>query len=214
MAALAALVAAMLLLLFMPPHLIWLALVAAFYKAGNGVTTILRGTAIAELFGRERYAELNGALSAPAVIAKAVSPLALAALWSATGELRMVFAGACTRFRGSRRSADRDPCSATPCARHVRWDAYRGAVGQSVLTRSVGSRGGSRTIGKKSASIFAAARLRGANQNKITRIYYETVPNYPYYRGHRRRQRFCLLCVVQSCWWRRGHREACDVRPH
>jgi hypothetical protein len=61
--------------------------------AGNGVTTILRGTAIAEVFGRERYAELNGALSAPGVLAKAASPLALAALWSATGSPLMVFAG-------------------------------------------------------------------------------------------------------------------------
>jgi hypothetical protein len=54
---------------------------------------VLRGTAIAELFGRKRYAELNGALSAPAVLAKAASPLAFAALWSMTGEPKMVFVG-------------------------------------------------------------------------------------------------------------------------
>lgn len=91
--AMAALGGAMLLLLLAPPSLLWLALFAALYGVGNGVTTILRGTAIAELFGRARYAELNGALAAPAVIAKAAAPSALAALWHATGQPRAVFAG-------------------------------------------------------------------------------------------------------------------------
>ena len=85
--------AAMLILLLLPPRLVWLGLFAALYGAGNGVSTILRGTAIAELFGRERYPELNGALSAPAVFAKAAAPLALAGLWSATGQPKVVFVG-------------------------------------------------------------------------------------------------------------------------
>jgi MFS family permease len=87
------LAAAMLILLLLPPQLLWLGLFAAIYGASNGVTTILRGTAIAELFGRERYAELNGALSAPAVLAKAAAPLALAGLWSISGEPKVVFGG-------------------------------------------------------------------------------------------------------------------------
>jgi MFS family permease len=91
--AMVSLSAAMLILLLLPPHLVWLGLFAALYGAGNGVTTILRGTSIAELFGRERYPELNGALSVPAVFAKAAAPLALAGLWSATGEPNVVFAG-------------------------------------------------------------------------------------------------------------------------
>lgn len=90
--AMAGLIAALLILIFLPPRLIWLALFATLYGASNGVMTILRGTAIAEIFGRERYAELNGALSAPAVVAKAAAPLALAGLWSATDEPRVVFA--------------------------------------------------------------------------------------------------------------------------
>lgn len=91
--AMVSLSAAMLILLLLPPNLVSLALFATLYGAGNGVTTILRGTAIAELFGRERYPELNGALSAPAVFAKAAAPLALAGLWSATGAPKVVFAG-------------------------------------------------------------------------------------------------------------------------
>lgn len=91
--ALGALLGAVLLLLLAPPTFVGLGLFAVLYGLGNGVTTILRGTAIAELFGRERYAELNAALSAPAVIAKAAAPLVLAGLWTASGEPRIVFAG-------------------------------------------------------------------------------------------------------------------------
>jgi MFS family permease len=91
--AMAALLGAALILLVLPPKLPALAAFAVLFGAGNGVLTILRGTAIAELFGRERYPELNGALSAPAVLAKAASPLVLAWGWSAAGEVRVVFAG-------------------------------------------------------------------------------------------------------------------------
>jgi hypothetical protein len=44
--------------------------------------------------GARANAELNGALSAPVVMAKAAAPLALAGLWSATGQPRLVFAAA------------------------------------------------------------------------------------------------------------------------
>jgi MFS family permease len=91
--AMAALLGAATILLVMPPTLLWLAGFAVLFGVGNGVLTILRGTSIAELFGRERYPELNGALSAPAVLAKAASPLVLAGLWSAVGEVHVVFAG-------------------------------------------------------------------------------------------------------------------------
>lgn len=86
------LTAAILVLLLLPLQLLWLGAFAVLFGLSNGVLTILRGTAIAELFGRERYAELNGALSAPAVLAKAAAPLALAGLWSGSGEPKTVFA--------------------------------------------------------------------------------------------------------------------------
>ncbi len=91
--AMAALLGAAIILLVLPPTLPWLAAFALLFGVGNGVLTILRGTSIAELFGRERYPELNGALSAPAVLAKAASPLVLAWCWSAVGDVRVVFAG-------------------------------------------------------------------------------------------------------------------------
>ena len=39
-----------------------------------GISTILRGTAMPELFGRDHYAVLSNLLSAPAVAARAVAP--------------------------------------------------------------------------------------------------------------------------------------------
>lgn len=95
--AMAAVIAGVAILLFLPARLLWLALFATLFGIGNGVSTILRGTAIAELFGRERYAELNGALSAPAVLATA-APLAMASVWSATGQPLMVFAAVLVLF--------------------------------------------------------------------------------------------------------------------
>lgn len=89
--AMGGLFASALILLALPTTLGWLALFAALYGASNGALTILRGAAVAEVFGRERYAELNGALALPAVVAKAAAPLVLAALWSATGSPRSVF---------------------------------------------------------------------------------------------------------------------------
>lgn len=91
--AMAGLFGAVVILLILPPRLLWLGAFAALYGASNGIITILRGTAVAELFGRERYAELNGALSAPAVLAKSAAPLAMAGLWSTSGEPKAVFAG-------------------------------------------------------------------------------------------------------------------------
>jgi MFS family permease len=89
----AGLIASVLVLWLLPPRMLWLGVFAVLFGASNGVMTIVRGTAIAELFGRERYAELNGALSAPAVLAKAAAPLALAQVWSLSGEPKAVVAG-------------------------------------------------------------------------------------------------------------------------
>lgn len=83
--AMAGLVLAVVLLLTLPPTLLWLSLFAGILGLGNGMLTIVRGTTVAEIFGRERYAEINGALSAPSVLAKASAPLVVAAVWSATG---------------------------------------------------------------------------------------------------------------------------------
>jgi MFS family permease len=78
--------AAILTLLCLPHTLLWLGLVATLYGAGNGIMTIVRGIAVSDLLGRTHYGAINGALTVPTTVAKALAPVAAAALWSAVGD--------------------------------------------------------------------------------------------------------------------------------
>ncbi|MES2937297.1 MAG: MFS transporter [Pseudomonadota bacterium] len=51
------------------------------YGLGNGMITIVKGTAIAYYVSREHVASLNGALGFPAAVSRAVAPLLLGLLW-------------------------------------------------------------------------------------------------------------------------------------
>lgn len=62
-----------------------LVLFAVLYGASNGVMTIVRGVVPAELFGREHYGAVTGALTAPGQWAKASGPLLASLLWSMSG---------------------------------------------------------------------------------------------------------------------------------
>lgn len=73
---------AMLLLILAPPTMAWVAVFAVFYGMSNGMMTIVRGTIVPEVLGREGYATINGALAFPATVLKAVAPLAAAMLWA------------------------------------------------------------------------------------------------------------------------------------
>jgi MFS family permease len=59
-------------------------LFALLFGAGNGVMTIVRGTVPIELYGRQHYGAINGAMAAPVLIAKAAGPLVAAVTWSLT----------------------------------------------------------------------------------------------------------------------------------
>lgn len=52
------------------------------YGLGNGMLTIVKGTAIAQYVNREHVASLNGALGLPQAIARAIAPLLLGVLWT------------------------------------------------------------------------------------------------------------------------------------
>jgi MFS family permease len=52
------------------------------YGLGNGMLTIVKGTAIAQYVNREHVASLNGALGLPQAIARAIAPLLLGLLWT------------------------------------------------------------------------------------------------------------------------------------
>lgn len=58
---------------------------AAMYGIGNGVMTIVRGTLPAELYGREIYGAVSGAMAAPVMIAIAAGPFVASLVYSATG---------------------------------------------------------------------------------------------------------------------------------
>ncbi|MCP5282510.1 MAG: MFS transporter [Rhodoferax sp.] len=61
-----------------------LALVLLFvllFGAGNGMLTIVKGTAIAQYVNREHVASLNGALGVPLALARAAAPLLLGLMW-------------------------------------------------------------------------------------------------------------------------------------
>jgi hypothetical protein len=79
-----------LILLLLPHKLLWLCLFATLYGAGNGIMTIARGTAVADLIGRANYGAINGALTIPYTVSKAVAPVAAAMIWSTTGDPAMM----------------------------------------------------------------------------------------------------------------------------
>lgn len=67
-----------------PLSLPQMVLVAIIYGAVNGIMTIVRGMAVPEMLSRRAYGAINGALTAPALLAKSTAPLGAALLWSAT----------------------------------------------------------------------------------------------------------------------------------
>jgi len=67
-----------------------LLLFAVLYGSTNGATTILRGTAVAELLGRAHFGAIAGALTVPSNLARALAPVVLAAIWSATNSRVML----------------------------------------------------------------------------------------------------------------------------
>lgn len=76
----------LLMLLLAPWQRHWqLALVGAFvvlYGLGNGMLTIVKGTAIAHYVSQAHVATLNGALGVPLALARAAAPLLLGLMWS------------------------------------------------------------------------------------------------------------------------------------
>lgn len=62
----------------------WAALLFVFFFGlGNGMMTIVKGTAIAQYVSREHVASLNGALGVPSAIVRALMPWLMGVLWTA-----------------------------------------------------------------------------------------------------------------------------------
>jgi len=76
---------AMLILLLAPPTPLWVGLSVALYGGANGMTTIVRGTVVQEVLGRVGYGVINGALSFPATILRALAPAVAALVFDLAG---------------------------------------------------------------------------------------------------------------------------------
>ncbi|MFZ4480147.1 MAG: MFS transporter [Rhodoferax sp.] len=61
----------------------WLLLFVLLYGLGNGMLTIVKGTAIAQYVSRDHVATLNGVLGLPLALARASAPLLVGLLWTA-----------------------------------------------------------------------------------------------------------------------------------
>ncbi|MEP7156062.1 MAG: MFS transporter [Betaproteobacteria bacterium] len=67
----------------------WFAFLYAFlFGSGNGMMTIVKGTATADLISRDRVAVLNGVLAMPMAVARASGPVLIATCWDAFGNPR------------------------------------------------------------------------------------------------------------------------------
>ncbi|MGA2079602.1 MAG: MFS transporter [Holophaga sp.] len=75
-----------LLVLVLAPHrLAWLGSAVAILGLGNGLLTILRGTAVPELIHVGGYGAVNGILAFPVMMARAFGPAFAATVWSWSG---------------------------------------------------------------------------------------------------------------------------------
>ncbi|MCC7283723.1 MAG: MFS transporter [Acetobacteraceae bacterium] len=63
------------------------------YGAANGVMTIVRGALPADLFGREGYGGIAGAMATPAMFARAIAPFAAGVGWTVFGGYGPVLLG-------------------------------------------------------------------------------------------------------------------------
>jgi predicted MFS family arabinose efflux permease len=85
-----ALAVALFLLLSLSDAPAWLALAfvaAAVYGAGNGMLTIIKGTAVADLVGPSRVATLNGIAAIPSAFFRAAGPFVVAAIWERSASI-------------------------------------------------------------------------------------------------------------------------------
>jgi MFS family permease len=63
------------------------------YGLGNGMLTIVKGTALAQYVSRDHVGQLNGLLGMPIALARAAAPLCVGLLWSPTAGYQMPLIG-------------------------------------------------------------------------------------------------------------------------
>lgn len=92
----------------------WFAfLFALLFGSGNGMMTIVKGTATADLISRNHVAMLNGVLALPMAVARAAGPILIATFWD---------------FFGNPRTAVLVVLAIASCAAYALAAAYRAAA--------------------------------------------------------------------------------------
>jgi predicted MFS family arabinose efflux permease len=74
-----------LILIVFPASTVALFVAIFIYGGANGMTTIIRGTAVADLLWKEGYGAINGLIAFPSNVAKAAGPIGAALVWSLSG---------------------------------------------------------------------------------------------------------------------------------
>jgi hypothetical protein len=72
-------------LILLPTSFAAIIAVMLLYSVTNGILTIVRGASIPEMISPQNYGAIAGAMNTPATMARALSPLGAAALWSLSG---------------------------------------------------------------------------------------------------------------------------------
>lgn len=78
------------LLIAFPSSIAALFAFALLYGGANGIMTIIRGTAVPDLMWREGYGAINGALTFPSSVARALAPLGAAVIWGVRQDYGLV----------------------------------------------------------------------------------------------------------------------------
>lgn len=68
-----------------PMPIMLVALAVSLYGISNGVMTIVRSVSVVEVFGRDSYAGVNGALTGPALVSRSLGPLVASIMMDRTG---------------------------------------------------------------------------------------------------------------------------------
>jgi predicted MFS family arabinose efflux permease len=75
-----------LILVLQGPEGFWvIAMFAVCLGIGNGIATIVRANAVAEIIGRAGFGAVNGVMNVPVSAARALAPSAASAIWAASG---------------------------------------------------------------------------------------------------------------------------------
>lgn len=78
-------------ILALRPTELWLVIaLCVAYGASNGIFTIVRGMVVPEMLSRRAYGAINGLLTLPSTLARAIAPVAAAFIWTSTGSYTAV----------------------------------------------------------------------------------------------------------------------------